>query len=168
MKRKLLDVNVFVRDLACRLSSVADRGTIIRTMLSQGQLEVMIDPEQMAEGFAALIREVCGAVERGCVITIKTALLRFHKSRDIDGETGCVFICVSLRHRSHILRHEGSVRSIFRIVKQHGGSVRTFDAGVHEEQLNIYLPISSASRSSRWNAMGTAERPSVQVTRGTA
>jgi hypothetical protein len=150
MKRRVVDVNVFVMDLVNALSSVADRNIAFRTTLAHEQLMVMLDPLQMGEGLVALIRGACQGFVNGSLVTIGTGFLPVCNPRDAGDETGCVFLSISLKRKSYARGLEEGVQSVLRIVKQHSGSVRISNNRFDEEQLNIYLPIFERNRSAQW------------------
>lgn len=151
MKRRVLDVNVFVEDLVNVLSPVADGSITFRTMLAREQLMVMLDPSQMGEGLVTLIQGACQGFANGSVITIGTGFLPVCNSHDAGDETGCVFLSISLKRKSYARGFEEGVQSVLRIVKQHSGSARISSNRFHEEQLNIYLPVLERNRSAQWS-----------------
>jgi hypothetical protein len=138
MKQGTLDVNVFIRNLVDTLPQVPNNTFI--TSLAHDELEVVLDPGRMGEALKALLPNNCSASLRGSAITIRTSFLPIVNTQEEGDETGCAHLSITFSPKPGGHTHREGLRYMFRVVKQHHGSMRVSKNQFQEERISVYLP----------------------------
>jgi hypothetical protein len=138
MKQSILDVNLFIRNIVDALPQAP--GNTLTTSLARKELEVVLDPGRIGEALKALLSDNCRASIGGSAISISTSFLPIANAQEAGDENGCVLLSVTFSPKPGGHTHREGLRYMFRLVKQHHGSMRVSRNLFLGEQINIYLP----------------------------
>lgn len=138
MKQSALDVNVFIRNLVDGLPQVP--GNIITTSLPGKELEVELDPGRVGEALKALLPQRCPALLSESAISIRTSFLPIVNAQEAGDNNGCVLLSITFSPKPGGRTHREASRYMFKVIKQHHGSMRVSRNQYLGEQVNIYLP----------------------------
>ncbi|MGD0231296.1 MAG: hypothetical protein ABSC19_13205 [Syntrophorhabdales bacterium] len=132
-KLTFLGIDKLVEDLAVTLTRAGAR--TIQTAVMDRMARLMVDQEEMAKAFAAL-------VARGAAVTILGGLVPIRTGEENDGK-GCAFISMSLRavHSAEPGPSGDALTALGEIIKKHSGSFR-LGRQRGELRFSLYLPVS--------------------------
>ncbi|MGD0232828.1 MAG: hypothetical protein ABSC19_21175 [Syntrophorhabdales bacterium] len=131
-KLTFLCIDKLVKNIAVVLTHAGAR--TIRTVVLDRTVRLMVDQEEMAEAFAAL-------VARGAAVTILGGLVPINTGEENEGK-GCAFLSVSVRaEQSAGSGPSGdALTALGGIIKRHGGSFR-LGRQRGETRFSLYLPV---------------------------
>ena len=154
----LLNINHFVQELAHLLSGMMKKRIRLRTLLTDRDLPVMVDPARMGQVFVTLVKHGSDLAEDGGVMTIRTDLLPV-ESGLVSGAriSGCALLSISSPTRAagaKAVRLTGTSAAqglrlgfptIRRIIEEHRGALRVGGHDGNSVEYNIYLPVMHGS-----------------------
>jgi two-component system cell cycle sensor histidine kinase/response regulator CckA len=158
VRRRPLDLNLFMTQLGSRLQRIVPTGVELRVNPVAERVRVLADAASMEQVVIHLVMNACEAMPQGGMVAIETRLVR-HTSEKVPAELPPgAYVCVSVSDTGVGIEPK-VVRQIFEpffttkdtasgmglavvwgVVKQHGGRVEVSSQPGRGTTFDIYLP----------------------------